>query len=134
MQEQSPNHHGDKMTNSKHIAGLVGPTLIALNISEMMNAHIWATVPVTQTYLAGALWFVAGLSIVRVHNHWIRGWPVVITFVGWFVMLGGLGRMFFPEPVQQGSSNSSAVLAVQMVLLAIGIFLTFKAYGREVSE
>lgn len=122
------------MTNSKHIAGLVGPTLIALNLSEALNPHIWATVPTTQTYLAGALWFVAGLAIIRTHNHWIRGWPVVVTLVGWFIMLGGLGRMFFPEPVQQGSSNSSVVLAVQIVLLAIGIFLTFKAYGRETSQ
>lgn len=65
------------------------------------------------------------------YNHWIRGWPVVVTLVGWFTMLGGLGRMFFPEPVQQGSQNSSAVLSVQMDILSIGIFLTFKAFSRE---
>jgi len=52
---------------------------ITLTLSEALNAHIWANVPATQTYLAGALWFVAGLAIVRVHNHWIRGWPVVVT-------------------------------------------------------
>lgn len=119
------------MTNSKYIAGLVGPTLIALTLSEAMNAHIWASVSATQTYLAGGLWFVAGIAIVRAHNHWVRGWPVVVTLVGWFAMLGGLGRMFFPEAVQQGSSNSFTVLAAQMILFAIGIFLTFKAYRRE---
>lgn len=119
------------MTNSRRIAGLVGPTLIALTLSEALTAHIWANVSATQTYLAGALWFVAGLAIVRVHNHWIRGWPVVVTLVGWFVMLGGLGRMFFPEAAQQGTRNGSVVLALQMVLLAIGIFLTFKAYRRD---
>jgi hypothetical protein len=116
------------MTNSKQIAGLVGPTLIVMTISESLNAQIWANVPATQTYLAGLLWFVAGLAIVRVHNDWIRDWSVAVTIVGWFLMLGGLGRMFFPVAAQQSTPSGSVVLALQIVLLAIGIFLTFNAF------
>jgi hypothetical protein len=29
------------MTTSKHITGLIGPTTVALAISEAMNLHIW---------------------------------------------------------------------------------------------
>lgn len=119
------------MANSKHIAGLVGPTLIAMSLSEMLNAHIWAGVPVTQIYLAGSLWFVGGLSIVCVHNLWVRGWPAVVTFMGWFIMLGGLGRMFFPAAAKQSTPNDAILLVIQLSLLAIGIFLTYKAYSRE---
>jgi hypothetical protein len=119
------------VANSKHIAGLIGPTLIAMTISEALNAQIWANVPATQIYLAGALWFVAGLAIIRIHNYWVRDWPVAVTLVGWFLILGGLGRMFFPAAAQQSTPSGSVVLALQMVLLAIGIFLTFKAYSRE---
>lgn len=119
------------MTNSKQIAKLLGPTLVVMNLSEAINSQIWASVPITQTYLAGSLWFVAGLSIVLAHSSWTRSWPVLITGLGWFVMLGGLGRMFFPEPVQQGSQNACVVFALQMVLLAIGIVLTFKGYGQD---
>lgn len=122
------------MTNSKHIAKLIGPTFIALIISEAMNSHIWAAVPATQTYLAGLLWFLAGLSIIRAHNKWTLSWSVMITLIGWVAILGGLSRMFFPEPVQQGSQNTSVVLALQIVLLSIGILLTFKAYSREGSK
>jgi hypothetical protein len=64
------------MTNSKQIAGLIGPTLIVLTISEAMNLHIWANNIAPVTYLNGLLLFVAGLSIVRVHNHWTIRWPV----------------------------------------------------------
>lgn len=119
------------MTNSKHIAKLLGPTLIVMNASEAINSHIWINVPTTQTYLAGSLWFVAGLSIIRIHNDWKFSWSVLITLMGWFIMIGGLSRMFFPEPVQQGSQNASVVLTLQMVLLAIGIVLTFKAFSRD---
>ena len=30
------------MANSKNIAGLIGPSLVAITISEMLNVHIWA--------------------------------------------------------------------------------------------
>jgi hypothetical protein len=120
------------MTNSKQIAKLIGPTLIALTISEAMNLHIWASNIAPVTYLNGTLLFIAGLSIVRVHNRWTGGWPVMVTLVGWVAILGGLFRMFAPE-AQQGGQNT-ATFAVIIVIFAIGIFLTFKAYSREDSN
>lgn len=119
------------MTRSRRLAGLIGPTLVAMSISEAMTARIWAAVPATQVYLAGCLWFVAGLSILRAHNRWVRGWPLAVTVVGWFALLGGLFRMFAPEVAQDSVPDASALLAMQLVLLAIGLLLTFKAFSRE---
>ena len=119
------------MTNSKRLAGLIGPTLIVLTISEALTSHIWVNVPATQTYLAGALWFIAGLSIIRTHNIWTFNWPVLVTLIGWFAFLGGLVRMFFPQTAQEGGQNTVIVLAFQIVLLVIGIILTFVAYIRK---
>ena len=121
----------NKMTNSKHIAKLIGPTLIVMTISEMMNPRIWDTVTPTQTYLAGTLWFVAGLTIIRSHNSWAFRWSVLITLIGWFALLGGAGRMFFPDAVQQGSQNASIVISLQIVLMITGLLLTFKAFSRS---
>jgi predicted phage tail protein len=117
------------MTDSRRIAGLLGPALIAVSISEAMNPTIWTSIIAPVVYLSGALWFVAGLSIVRVHNCWKHSWPVLITLVGWFLILGGLIRMIAPGIAQQQVQDTTAVVAGQMVLLAIGIVLTFKAYG-----
>jgi len=44
------------MSNSKDIAGLIGPTLIAAAISEAMNLHIWANNIAPVTYLDGCCW------------------------------------------------------------------------------
>ena len=117
------------MTNSKRIAGLIGPTLAVLATSEAMNLHIWATNIPPATYLNGLLLFIAGLSIVRAHNFRARGWPVLVTLAGWVVILIGLFRMYAPE-AQQGGQNV-AIYSVTMVLFGIGIVLTVKAYGRE---
>jgi proline iminopeptidase len=119
------------MTNSRKIAGLVGPTVIVLTISEAMNFHIWTVNIAPVTYLNGTLLLVAGLAIIRVHNLW-RGWPVLVTLTGWFCILGGLYRMFVPE-APQAPQNTSTYVGLG-VLFAIGIFLTFKAYGRKESN
>lgn len=119
------------MANSKNIAGLLGPAIVAITISETLNVHIWADNTAAGVYLNGALLFIAGLAIVRAHNLWVRGWPVLVTFTGWFVMLLGLFRMFFPELQLDATQHTAAVIVETMPVFAVGILLTFKAYRRE---
>ena len=120
------------MTDSKSIAGLIGPTVIALILSEAMNFHIWSTNIAPVTYLNGTILFVAGLAIVRAHNRWIRSWPVLVTLAGWFAIIGGLFRMFAPDAPQ--APQNAVTYAGLAVLLAIGIVLTFQAYRRNNSQ
>ncbi len=116
-------------TNSKYLAGLIGPSLVVITISETINAHIWATNIAPTIHLNGALLFVAGLAIVRAHNLWVRGWPIVVTLVGWVLMFLGSFRMFAPELFLKGvQSFGSAFIAPTMGILAVGVYLTFKAY------
>ena len=122
------------MTNSAHIARLLGPALIGITVTEWMNLDVFAAALgpsfATHVYLDGTLLFVAGLAIVRAHNSWTRSWPVLITLVGWFAILGGLSRMVAPISAQQAGQHASVVYGSLVALLAIGIVLTFKAYGR----
>ena len=87
------------MADSRHIAGLAGPTLMAITSSEALNLDIWTRVSTTLVYLNGVLLFVAGLAIVRTHNVWIRRWPVLVTLLGWVALGGGpwlFERVFGP--------------------------------------
>ena len=49
-------------------------------------------------------------------------------------MLGGLIRMFAPVSAQGAVHHTTALFAVLIILLALGIFLTFKAYGPAGSD
>jgi hypothetical protein len=119
------------MADSKSIAGLIGPTLVAISISEWINLRtLWANVSPSIIYLNGTLLFVAGLSILRAHNRWTLGWPVLVTLVAWLILLGGLVRMFAPVFAQREVENSIGVYAGLVVLFAIGLLLTFQAYRR----
>jgi hypothetical protein len=119
------------MRTSRTIAGLAGPMLIALTISELLNPRIFDANIAPVTYLSGSLWFLAGLAILRVHNRWSRAWPVVVTLVGWFAVVLGALRMFAPELAAQGASTGPTATVTQAVLLAVGAFLTYRAHGRE---
>lgn len=113
---------------STRLAGLVGPVAAALGLTETLNLHIWANNLAQVTYLNGTLLLIAGISIIRIHNIW-KGWPVLITLVGWILTFGGLYRMMAPEAKQAG--ESPATYALFTVLFLGGIFLTFKAYGKK---
>ena len=45
----------------------------------------------------GALGFTAGLAIVLTHNVWVWGWPVIVTILGWLMMLRGAVRILVPQ-------------------------------------
>ena len=92
------------MRTSKTIAGLIGPTLVAVAVAVVLNLGSFPALAEQVSrdpaliLLSGILLFVAGLAIVRAHNIWAGGWPVLVTVFGWLILLGGLARMLFPDP------------------------------------
>jgi len=83
-------------------------------------------------YLSGVLMFVAGLAIVRSHNHWARDWTVLVTLSGWFSLVLGLFRMFAAGLYRRGSANTgpTVFMFLEGILLLVGVVMTFKAYHR----
>lgn len=71
----------------------------------------------------------AGFAIVRVHNLWPRGWPLLVTLVGWGTLALGLFRMFAPQARQGGRSEATHVVLTGLFL--VGALLTWKGYERE---
>jgi hypothetical protein len=121
---------------SKRFAKLIGPTIVVLTMSEAVNLRTMLNnpAPIVLVYLNGTLLFIAGLAIVRDHNRWKGGWPVLVTLVGWLLILGGLVRMFAPAFAQQEVQHAISVYMGLFIGFAVGVFLTFKAYSRDDSK
>src|SRR5690242_16085334 len=119
-------------TKSKRIAGLLGPTIVAMTASEfpLVQPHLYDAQIPPVVYLSGVLMFVGGLAIVRTHNHWVCDWTGLVTLSGWFFLTLGLFRMFAAGLYRRGSAQTSAAVFMVMegVLLAIGLIITFRAY------
>ncbi len=129
------------VTTSKTIAALIGPTLIAIALAMLFNLGSFAAMmdqvsrDPALIFLSGVLLFVAGLAILRAHNVWTGGWPVLVSALGALAVLGGLGRMFFPirlaELAVQIGQHRGVVVVAMLVSLLLGGFLSVKAYSRD---
>lgn len=114
------------METSLQLAGILGPVLIALSVTEYLNFKIWADIHPTVVYLNGLVLLVGGLIVVRMHNNWAANWTVLITLLGWLIMLLGLVRMIFPTAKQAQKHWSTNLLLLTMFI--VGVFLTVKGY------
>ena len=116
-------------TNSKKLAGLVGPVLLAISVSEAVNMDIYVDQGAPVVYLNGALLFIAGLALVRAHNHWVLDWSVLVTIVAWSALALGLYRMLLPTGPQ-----ADVHLATYLMLggiFVVGAILCWVAYLRR---
>ena len=122
------------MANSKQIACLVGPTLVAVLVSEfpLVQPHLYDSQIPPVVYLSGVLMFVAGLAVVRAHNIWARNWTVLITLAGWFFLFLGLVRMFAASQYQEAAAgtSSAAFVVLEGALLVVALFITYQGYRR----
>jgi hypothetical protein len=129
------------MPTTKTIAGLIGPTLAAIALGVLLNLASFPALAEQVSrepaliFLSGVLLFIAGLAIVRVHNVWSGGWPVLVTILGWLTLVGGLIRILLPTKLAEMAAgfgqNTGLITASAILLLVVGAFLSFKAYGRE---
>ena len=119
------------MANSKQIAALLGPTMVAMLVAEfpLVQPRLYDAQIPPVVYLSGVLMFVAGLAIVRAHNIWVMNWTVLVTFSGWSFLLLGLVRMFAAGQYRQATASTSSwvFILLEGCLLAVALFLTFKA-------
>ena len=98
------------MKHSILIARLMGPVLLLMGVGMMLG--LWLS-PDTYTgvmkdfmgnlaliWLIGILALAAGLAIVNAHNIWIGDWRVLITILGWLLILRGVTNLLLPGKVQ----------------------------------
>lgn len=117
------------MTDSRQLAGLIGPTMVALGVTEAINMDVFANQIAPVVYLNGAILFVAGLALVRAHNLWTWRWPIIITLTGWVALIVGLWRMAVPDAPQ--AAENVVTYVVLAAIGAIGAILSVKAYGSR---
>src|SRR5262245_11879025 len=122
-------------SSSRHIAGLAGPTIVAMIVSEfpLVQPRLYDAQIPPVVYLSGVLLFVAGLAIVRAHNQWRTDWTVLVTVSGWFALGLGVVRMFAAGAYQHRAATieASIFMTAETALLVCGFVMTFKAYVRR---
>ena len=87
------------MQVSVFLARLLGPLLLLPGVGLLVNPRVFRTMAtevvgsITLVYLFGLIDFAAGLAIVLVHNVWTINWRVLITLIGWLLLIRGAARI-----------------------------------------
>jgi hypothetical protein len=131
------------MDRSTLLAKLIGPPFVAIGLGLLLNQRTyWDMIddvirhpsPIGNMliYLSGLLSMLAGLALVNAHPSWTRDWRVVITILGWLLLVGGIVRIVLPDIILKlGSTlygSPTTLLLVAIISLALGGFLSFKGY------
>jgi hypothetical protein len=120
------------------LARLLGPLLLFFGISLFVNRRAFEKMgqelvgSVTLVCLFGFLDLLAGLAIVLTHNVWVASWRVLITLIGWLLLLRGAVRVLFTE---QAMSYGRRFLRDKQVfpisggaLVIVGLVLCYFGY------
>lgn len=95
------------MANSTFLARLMGPLLLAVGIGIFVNGAVYRLLADeflrsrALIYLSGLLTMTAGLAIVLTHNVWRADWTVIITILGWLLLIGGVFRIVMPQGTER---------------------------------
>ena len=130
------------MTTSRYIARLMGPVLLLIGIgmimgmltegegySSLMKEFIGSRALI---FITGALALVAGLAVVNAHNLWVPDWRVIVTILGWLLIVRGIMNLVFPATVQtlgdRMIASHAGVVAGAAFTIALGAILSIMGY------
>jgi hypothetical protein len=121
------------------IAQLVGLLLLSIGASILFQRKVFMKVlnDITENrttlFMVGVVLLFSGLLVVLSHNIWNAGFlPLVVTVIGWALILRGLVSMFVPG---HGVARMVRWLKVEefswaygILVLVIGAYLTYAGF------
>ena len=127
------------MANSTFLARLIGPLMLAVGIGVFVNGAVYRLLADeflrsrALIYLSGLLTMTAGLAIVLTHNVWRADWPVIITILGWLLVIGGAFRIIAPQGTERVGRRvlkyPHGLTIGGVVWLGLGAILSVFGYG-----
>lgn len=124
------------------IARLIGPVFLAIGLGIFLNGPFYqalvneAVKSPTLIYFSGLIALVPGLAILNVHRSWSGGWRVIVTIIGWLMVIGGLIRIVLPATTTALAADLYAkpatLLIAAAIMLIVGAYLIFEGYRAKI--
>lgn len=129
------------MLTSVYLARLIGPVMVAIGLGALINAATFRAIvddllkrPALM-YLSGLIIMPAGLAIALSHRVIAPDWRLLITLIGWLMLIGGALRIIAPDTVSRLGRDvigrPGLLTIVAAVWLVIGAILTVAGYWPQ---
>ena len=121
------------------IARLIGPLFVAIGVGILLNAPFYVGSDRRGRRTArrwftcrGSLSLLAGLAMLNAYRAWTADWRVVVTILGWLMVIAGIVRIVLPQVVTMLAttiySGPTALAIAGAIVLVLGGFLSVKGY------
>ena len=127
------------MNTSIFLAKLLGPPLLIVGIGILINRDYYLALTrqfvgsPPLMYLGAVVGMVGGLAIVLVHNVWAADWRVLITLLGWLMLIRGAVRVLAPETIMGFAAkvirNKQFIPVAGVVTGVLGLVLCYFGYA-----
>jgi hypothetical protein len=128
----------ESLARTRSFARVIGPFLVVvIGALEVRTAEMGKFVQLffqndLIVWIMATVLVFAGLLIIAFHQYWSRPSAVVISLLGWFVLLRGLLLLYAPQlmerAIRAAVSGDQSVLYVRLgagVMLLAGLWLTY---------
>lgn len=120
---------------TRTFARVLGPFLVIVDVTAVLRASEMRTLLTDLTanslwtWVAGAFVLLGGLVIIALHQYWHGPAAIIVSVLGWLVVLRGLLLLAFPEAlVSIANSMIDATawwMAACIAFALVGLYLTY---------
>ena len=83
-------------------------------------------------FFSGSIALIFGILMVVVNNVWSMDWRIVVTIVGWLILIKGAVRVLFPQMVFKAArnavQNNATYYITTSIVTVVGLFLSYCGY------
>lgn len=120
------------------LAGLWGPAILAVGIGFFVSREHYLRIyrDIQREPLALLMFGMAGIAVailhITAHNTWDTGLEMIISFLGWALLLKAVVMTIMPNFTDKFgdkvSTNSTMLTIIGLVMVGVGAYLTYAAY------
>ena len=128
------------MQTSIFLAKLIGPILLVAGVAMLVNRKDLDALAQEvlrsrlMLFLFGLIDLSVGLAIVLTHNVWAADWRIIITLLGWLLLVRGAVRLLIPDQVRALGTkflgNANVVTGSLAAVTVLGLVLSYFGYVR----
>ncbi len=113
------------------LIGIISTLAIIFNYKKSLAFDAESIKNPLLSYLSGFLFLILGVLLVVSHSVWVFDWRLIITLLGWIVLLKGIGRIFFPQVVirlTEKKKNNRTFILGEIVVLLLSLYLLYRGF------
>jgi len=126
------------METTMFIAKLLGPIFLIVWLSAVFNTKFMSKVldeligSEVSLFMIGFLRFTLWLTVVLVHNTWNGFLEVIVSLLGWIMLVAGWLILLFPNHMKKMgkgmAKNKTLMNIAYLVFLLIWVVITYLAF------